>query len=234
MESLGKPLSLAVGALLLVISTSLATFFIVSANNPKCESYRQSESEPLLKFTSEGTVDLVQTLKVPEKGITISKGLAGGRCFVLTNDHQHAQSKERTLSVLESELTHDQLEAMGGSQAVDFCKGLSIVPVEHLDEMRERRQAPPTNPNAGTVTNECAQRVIVQCANDTSVYKCVSGPKEAYRAKITCKNANQFTFDLTTRCKEFENTKSDRMSKCLEKIILSQQGAGGAPPPARK
>lgn len=68
------------------------------------------------------------------QGITISKGLAGGRCFVLTNDHKQPSTMERTLSVLDSELTSDQLEALGGAEAASFCRGLTIVPVEHVSE----------------------------------------------------------------------------------------------------
>lgn len=78
-------------------------------------------------------------------------------------------------------------------------------------------------------SNECAENVIVQCADSTNVYKCVTGPREVYRASTECTSSTQFRFNITTRCKEFEATKGDRWIKCLQKFILNQQGPGGVP-----
>lgn len=64
------------------------------------------------------------------QSLTLSKGLVGGQCFVLSNDH--TPTVNRTLSVLNEEMTSDQLEAVGGTQASDFCSGLTIVPVQHF------------------------------------------------------------------------------------------------------
>lgn len=87
-------------------------------------------------------------------------------------------------------------------------------------------------------TNECAQDVVVQCASENAtVYKCNTGAGEVYHATTECVSATQFRYNITQRCKEFENTKSARFIKCLQKFMLNQQGqhieGAGAPAPAQ-
>jgi len=208
---------LLLSVVLSVLSSAFTYLFLNSNPTSSCQTMVSSSAS----LPSNNQLEHLQKMYDEKRKVTVMRAVGAWRCFILANDDgSESLGTARPFDIIGNELSPETVEAMYGDQVAAFCMDMPAFPITtHKPLARTKRQAPDNS------QNECQNTVIVDCgSNNAGVFKCNTGPGEVYRAQVTCKQNNQFSYSLVNRCKEFDKTKSMRFMKCLQQFLLGLQG----------
>jgi len=219
------------------ISAVLLTAFLTYAVTRPMPCPGQSK----LSFRAKDDWDVHDKLESPALGVDVLRTVVSQRCYIIQRylgAQQTMPGHGVALTVIPDKLNADMVEHLAGHEALDFCTGLAVYAVSALqtaESRRKREDAATTaasssgstadnHPNhvVGVLPNECQNNVLIFCP-DTVQEHCTSGPGYpgfggVYDVTTKCIEPTKFSTKIVTRCKENEETKHDRVIKCLDKI----------------